>query len=51
MNKKAGSDLAVCGDGWGEGRRSGTGGRRFDDDGCVFVEDCDEDISLNAKFP
>jgi len=44
------SDLAVCGDGCGDVRRSGTGGKRLDDAGS-FVEDLDEDDSLNAERP
>jgi len=43
-------DLAVCGDGCGDVRRSGTGGNRFDDTGSL-VEDLEEDDSLNAKCP
>jgi len=45
------SDLAVCGDGCGDVRRSGTGGKRLDDDGGSLVEDLGEDKSLNAEWP
>lgn len=44
------SDLAVCGDGCGEVRRSGTGGKRFGNAG-LFAEDLDKDDSLNAECP
>jgi len=44
------SDLAVCGDGCGDVRRSGRGGKRLDDAGSL-VEDLDEDDSLNAECP
>ena len=47
---EGGSYLAVCGDGCGEVRRSGTGGKRFDA-AAVFVEVFDVDDSLNGTCP